>query len=189
MKNTTEIWLDIPGYEGFYQVSSTGSVKSLDRRLMDGRSKKGKVLKPTLTKRGYLRLELNKDGFKEKIGIHQIVAMAFKGHIRSGYNQVVNHKDFNPLNNNEDNIEVTTQRDNANHKHLPSSSECVGVSWDPKARRFKANIWIDRALIHLGSYNFEQEAHDVYQEALKVLNINLAKAYDQTLTDIKAFKL
>lgn len=181
-------WRDIPGYEGFYKVSSSGKVMSLDRVQSDGRRRKGRILRAYITKRGYLRLELNRNGFSEKIGVHQLVAMAFKGHVRDGYNQVVNHIDFNPLNNNEDNIEVTTQRDNANHKHLPSSSKYTGVSWDSKVGKYKANIWLNKSLVYLGSFPYEQDAHEAYERALSIVNQSLSEAYTAALTKIKALK-
>jgi len=77
-----EIWKDVVGYEGFYTISNLGNVKSLDR-LVDGRVnnkalRKSKPLKPSKTKRGYMRVVLcHKEGYKKNIPIHRLVAIAF----------------------------------------------------------------------------------------------------------------
>ena len=57
-----EVWKDIPEYEGFYQVSNLGNVRSLDRVCSRGRKLKGKVLKDALCGSGYFAVELNKNG-------------------------------------------------------------------------------------------------------------------------------
>ena len=78
-----EIWKDIPSYEGFYQVSNLGRVKSLQRKC---KSKSGlrlvgeKIRKPNLKKTGYLQISLNKNGIKKHHRVHQLVAMAFLNH-------------------------------------------------------------------------------------------------------------
>jgi len=182
-----EEWRDIPGYEGFYQVSSWGAVRSLLRRLIDGRVKKGAILKPHITKTGYLRIELNKDRFKQKFGVHQLVAMAFHGHVRSGQDVVPNHKDFDPLNNYYKNIELVPQRTNANHKHLPSNSEYVGVSFSTKINKFVAYIWIKGSLLSLGSFKDEMDAHEAYKRALKILNAEMSKAHNTATSLIKFY--
>lgn len=74
-----EIWRDIKGYEGLYQVSNYGRVKSLDHYIKSKGGKrlvKGKILKPDLDK-GYLRVTLSKDGVIKHIMVHRLVAEAF----------------------------------------------------------------------------------------------------------------
>ena len=66
---TLEFWRDIQGYEGLYQVSNTGQVKSLHRN--------GKLLKITPDKYGYLKVNLSKEGKKKTFRIHRLVAAAF----------------------------------------------------------------------------------------------------------------
>ena len=65
---TLEFWRDIEGYEGLYQISNVGQVKSL---------KRNKILKPSPTKDGYLRVKLSKEGNKKMFYIHRLVAAAF----------------------------------------------------------------------------------------------------------------
>jgi len=72
-----EIWKDFAGYEGIYQVSNFGRVKSLDRVDSYGRKHKGKVLLPRIEKTGYLKVHLSKENQSETILVHRLVADAF----------------------------------------------------------------------------------------------------------------
>lgn len=74
MKN--EIWKDVPGYVGSYQVSNLGKIKSLSR--FNGRySCKEQILKPRSDKKGYLRISLYKNNKIKNFFVHRLVAMAF----------------------------------------------------------------------------------------------------------------
>lgn len=97
-----EFWKDIEGYEGRYQVSNLGNVKSLNYN----HTGKEKIMKPQLCNKGYLRVELCKDNKRQKYLIHKLVADAF---IPNPNNlPCVNHKDENRLNNNYENLEHCT---------------------------------------------------------------------------------
>lgn len=97
-----EIWKDIKGYEGLYQVSSWGNVKG----------KKG-ILKPYITEKGYLKVGLFKDGKNHKKRVNRLVAEAF---IPNPLNlPQVNHKDGNKKNNSVSNLEYCTNSENRNH--------------------------------------------------------------------------
>ena len=105
-----EEWRDIEGYEGLYQVSNLGRVKSLNYRGCKGNIS---ILKPRLTKKGYETINLCKDGKVKNVRIHRLVAQSF---ISNPNNlPVVNHKDENKLNNNVDNLEWCTCQDNLLH--------------------------------------------------------------------------
>ena len=103
-----EIWRPIPGYEGLYEVSSYGRVRSLDRFIVDSlghrRFYKGKVLSPIKDKYGYLSVKLQKGN---KHNIHRIVAQVFIENIDNL--PQVNHKDENKSNNRVDNLEWCDQ--------------------------------------------------------------------------------
>ena len=98
-----EIWKDIPGYDGYYQVSSYGNVRSLERPYTICSktiiSTKSKILKQGIVK-GYYNVELNVNGVAKKIFVHRLVALAFIPNI--------NNKDENPLNNRMENLEWCT---------------------------------------------------------------------------------
>lgn len=106
-----EEWKPVVGYEGLYEVSSLGRVRSLDRFYY--RLHKGKVLSPTKDRYGYLTVTLNCNGKSKTIKIHRLVAQAF---IENPDNlPQVNHKDENPSNNNVDNLEWCTAKYNNNY--------------------------------------------------------------------------
>ena len=112
MENTVEIWKDIEGYEGLFQISSKGRVRSLDRLDSKGRSLKGKIRKQSQDN-GYCRIVLCDNGKIERYLVHRLVAQAF---IPNPNNYpVVNHKDENPSNNCAENLEWCTLTYNANY--------------------------------------------------------------------------
>ncbi len=153
-----EIWKDVPTYEGLYQVSDLGMVRS-KRCLL--------VLSIT---HGYKVVTLSSDGMRRSMKVHVLVAMAFLGHIPNGNKLVVNHKDFNKLNNIKSNLEVVTQRENTNKKHIPHSSQYTGVIWRKAQRKWNAYITIDYKKKYLGSFINEYDAHKAYENTLKTIS-------------------
>ena len=158
-----EIWKPIPNYDG-YEVSNYGRVKSLKlgREL---------ILKPKDDFRGYFNIQLWVKNRKKPFKIHQLVAMAFLGHKPNGQNLVVNHINFDKKDNRLENLEVITQRQNANKKHIKSSSKYTGVTWHKKRKRYKALIVINRFQIQLGEFKDEKIASEHYNIALNNLNL------------------
>lgn len=169
-----EIWKDIPGYENIYQVSNFGKVKSMDRKVSTpyNRFLKGKLLAEKRNTNGYPMYCLSKNGVKEYITAHQLVAMAFLGHVRCGYDIVVNHKNFIITDNRLENLELVTQRENANMKHKKSSSKYTGVGWVKERSCWVARIRINNKLIHLGMFEDEFMAHVAYEKALHAFKNN-----------------
>ena len=158
-----EIWKPIPNYDG-YEVSNYGRVKSLKlgREL---------ILKPSISKRGYYRNEIWNNNTRKIFGTHQLVAMAFLGHKPNGQILVVNHINFGKKDNRLENLEVITQRQNANLKHIKSSSKYTGVTWNKKNKRYRALIVINRYQIYLGEFKDEKIASEHYNIALNNLNL------------------
>ena len=104
-----EIWKPIKGYEGLYEVSNLGRIKSLKRlvKKWDGyRIVPEKILTPRANNRGYLRITLCKDGITKTFSPHRLVAEAFLDNPDNL--PCVNHKDENPLNNVASNLEWCT---------------------------------------------------------------------------------
>ena len=105
-----EIWRPIEGYEGLYEVSNLGRVRSLDRFYY--RLHKGKVLSPTKDRYGYLTVTLNCNGKSKTIKIHRLVAQAFLPNPDNL--PQVNHKDEVKSNNCVDNLEWCSAKYNVN---------------------------------------------------------------------------
>ena len=105
-----EEWRPVVGYEGLYEVSNTGQVRSLDRFYY--RLHKGKVLSPTKDRYGYLTVTLNCNGKSKTIKIHRLVAQAFLPNPDNL--PQVNHKDEDKTNNNVTNLEWCTAKYNVN---------------------------------------------------------------------------
>ena len=113
-----EIWRDIKNYEGLYQVSNKGRVKSLERIIIrkNGRkfSVKGRILNPSLDHYGYLQVALsNESGKKKTFKVHRLVCEAF--HENPVNKPCVNHIDENKANNTVSNLEWCTIAENNNH--------------------------------------------------------------------------
>ena len=107
-----ETWKDIKGFEGYYQISNYGNVKSLNR--FDGiRERKGQMIKPVEKYNGYLQVGLRKNGKRKYFSVHQLVAIHF---IDNPENKPqVNHIDCNKQNNHFSNLEWVTSSENQLH--------------------------------------------------------------------------
>ena len=104
-----EIWKDIKGYDGLYQASNLGRIRSLNFK----RTGKEKLLKPSLNRNGYQQVKLCKNGKAKRYFVHRLVYEAFNGEIHEGMQ--VNHKDENPQNNILSNIDtLMTPKENMN---------------------------------------------------------------------------
>jgi len=154
-----EIFKDIPNYEGVYQVSNLGNVKSFNLG-------KEIIKKQFYSPKGYLLVSLCKNNKSKHFRVHQLVAIAFLNHTRCGMEKVVNHINFNRADNRLDNLEVITQRENSNQKHLKSLSKYTGVNWNTKIKKWVAEIKIKYKKIHLGVFDCELEASKYYENAL-----------------------
>ena len=110
-----EIWKDIPCYEGLYQASNLGRIKSLDRKQADKFGKvykyKSKVLKPRAGKGdGRLAVVLSKKGITKGFNVHTLIAETFLGKRPDGY--FICHCDGNNQNNNIENLRYDTSSQN-----------------------------------------------------------------------------
>ena len=112
-----EIWKPIKDYEGLYEVSSYGNVRSLDREVYQSNGTighyKGKLLKCEYDNRGYKLFRLSKNNKSKKIFAHRLVPQAF---IPNPFNKpFVNHIDETHNNNKVENLEWCTYKENMNH--------------------------------------------------------------------------
>lgn len=153
-----ENWLPIKGYEGIYEVSDLGRVRSL-------KFEKTKVLQLNISSNKYLALGLCKDGKKKTYNVYVLVAIAFLNHVPNGRITVVNHINFDRLDNRLVNLELVSFRENTNKKHLLSTSKYTGVCWCKTKGKWKASVHISKK-INLGYFTTELEAHYAYEESL-----------------------
>lgn len=114
-----EEWRDIKNYEGLYQVSNLGRVKSLDRTIVGKNGRvfpfKGKVLKPCKMSCDYEQVILANNGIHKNMLVHRLVAQAFLPNPDNL--PQVSHKDETPYHNNVENLEWASAKDNINYGH------------------------------------------------------------------------
>ena len=171
--NNIEIWKEVKNYEGIYEVSNFGNVKSLQRLIKHRESNtlvKEKIMKPFLSKSGYFIIRLNKNKIGKTHSIHQLVAIAFLNHKPCGYLLVVDHIDNNRLNNNLSNIQIVTNRENTSKRLTTHSSKYVGVAYDKKNKKWLSSIRINGKSKHLGRFKTQEEASERYSVELKKIN-------------------
>lgn len=110
----TEIWKDIAGYEGLYQVSNLGRVKSLPKQY--GFSyRPEKILAEVVDSHGYVVFNLRKDGRKKQVYLHRVVASTF---IDNPFNYPqVNHLNGDKKDNRVENLEWCTAKQNVQHAY------------------------------------------------------------------------
>lgn len=132
-----EIWKDIKGYEGLYQISNLGNIKSLERTVykkVDVLHKKGKsfrykvkekIIKPSYDRKGYQMVRLSKDGKAHTLKVHRLVAQAFIPN-KNNYEQI-NHINEVKTDNYVENLEWCTAKYNDNYGTRNQRIRKVGV--------------------------------------------------------------
>ena len=141
-----EEWRPIEGYEGLYEVSNTGQVRSLDRYVEYSNGQihlhKGKVLSPAKDPDGYLKVVLNCNRKCKIITVHRLVAKAFIPNLDNL--PQINHKDEDKTNNNVDNLEWCDAKYNMNfgtarirrRETLIKNGYCTGLGRDEYRKKY-----------------------------------------------------
>lgn len=174
-----EIWKDIPEYEGYYQASNMGGVRSLDRWVIYSnggkRFFKG-FLNPGCLNGGYKTVTLSKCGKCKVFRFSQLVAMAFLCHKPNGITMVVDHINGDKIDDRLVNLRVVTNRENCttcfrtNSNTLSSSH--VGVIWVSRDEIWRSKITYKGSQVIIGYYKDEKDASDSYQKALLKIKTN-----------------
>jgi hypothetical protein len=162
-----ENWNDIPGYEGIYQASNLGRIKSASRtRPCSGvvMSIKERVMMQNTSNIGYKMITLSKNSVKKSFMVHRLVMASFFGKS----NLHVDHIDGNKTNNNISNLRYCSHRENHSFDNVKKkrSSKYVGVSWNTKKGKWTAQISINNKNKYLGSFLTEKDAADAYKNKL-----------------------
>lgn len=148
---TEEIWK--PFRDTKYSASNTGLIKN---------NKTDRILKQYINMWGYKIVTISHNGSLKTYKIHQLVAEVYLNHIPNGHELVVNHIDYDRLNNNVNNLEIITMRENTNKLHIKSSSKYVGVSLHRATNRWLSYKMINGRHTYLGMYDTEEEAYEKY---------------------------
>ncbi len=154
-----EVWKSCKGYEGSYEVSNLGRIKS-KQRISE------KMLTSHNNKYGYPSVTLSIRGKITRHTIHQLMAIAFLDHTPNGNTMVVDHIDEVKTNNHIDNLRIISNRENCS-RSTRGTSKFTGVSWNKQNKRWIACIEIEGKQKHLGSFTDELEASEMYKKELK----------------------
>lgn len=109
MENQNEIWKSVKGYEGIYEISNLGNLKSLGNSF----SRKEKLIKKVSNSDGYYKVLLHKKGFRKNFFVHRIVAVTFINNIKN--NNEINHINGIKTDNRVENLEWCTHKENSIH--------------------------------------------------------------------------
>ena len=168
-----EKWIDIPGYEGWYQVSNCGNVRSVDRVIEQWsryghpiqRKIKGRLVTPTDNGYGYQIVGLRRNQERENKYVHRLVAEAF---IENAANlPEVNHKDYDKTNNKVSNLEWVSRLDNIGHSIPHMRGPRKGARLPKTGYKYiSMEEGKYRLCIHLHGIRFDRR-YDTLQEALE----------------------
>lgn len=164
-----EIWKDVIDYEGLYQVSNLGRIKSLYKVSIEAsggeRHLPEKILKPSIKKdpkNSYASIILTKNSIRKNKMIHRLIAESFLG-VHKGL--VVDHKDNNKINNKLSNLQWISQRENVT-KDQKMTSKYNGVSFHKEAKKWESYLWIKGRKQRFGFFLTQEEASERYKKAL-----------------------
>jgi len=170
-----EVWKDIIGYEGLYEVSNMGRVKSLARMVYNGHvyfPTKDRILKDTLT-HGYHTIALCTHGAKKTTYVHQLVAVTFLNHIPNGRKMDVDHINGDTTNNRVENLRIVTHRFNNTEGFRKDKDKLTsiytGVSLHRVSNKWRSSIQINGKRKYLGYFANELDASTAYQNELSKL--------------------
>jgi hypothetical protein len=132
-----EIWRDVPGFSGELQASDSGKLRTIDRRDVLGRFRKGVELKFEKHRTGYLRVKISHRRVQKTYSVHRLIALTFLPNPEN--KPEVNHKDSNRANNAVSNLEWSTKVENIEHAYEHGALE---NPYGETARHFKYRVLV-----------------------------------------------
>ena len=149
MKIDNEVWQPIRGYEGLYEASNLGQVRSVERVIFSQRwgghqLRHSVILKPSISSRGYKMVVLSKNGKRKAYSVHRLVATTFLPNPNNL--PVINHKDQNKLNNKINNLEWCDQMYNFHYadadvrRAISQSLAKIGKHYSPRTEFKPGNV-------------------------------------------------
>jgi len=167
LKDRREIWKAVVGFDGAYEVSDLGRVRSIDRVIVTSagvsRAIKGAIKGGRVTPYGYHRVNLCVKDKRTNKFVHRLVMEAFLGESEL----MTDHIDGIKTNNNVDNLEYVTPRENARRYHASKGGLPTGVSVGKITGEYCAKILINRKAVHLGNHKTIEGARNAYLEKLE----------------------
>lgn len=171
-----EVWKDVLGYEGIYQASNLGRVKSLERDIAHPRHgtyrRKERILKPKVSHCGYIVGTIQVDKNRNCILWHELVMLAFVG----SSNLSIDHLNGIKTDNRLENLEYVNQRENISRYWDKNKNLPTGVFKEKE--RFGSYVTVGLKKHYLGMYDTPQEAIAIRQTALA--NIDNIHLYTKT---------
>ncbi|HEV8525455.1 MAG TPA: NUMOD4 domain-containing protein [Terriglobales bacterium] len=161
-----EHWRDVPGYEGLYQVSDQGRVRSATRKGTKGGLKKQRLHKYLDRPTPVAYYVVNLEGHRQRgvYRVHRLVAMAFLG---LQPHQQVDHINRDTLDNRLSNLRVCTNAQNRLNSKQRSNSKAPykGISYDKRSGKWRARIQVNGKTTWLGRFDTPEDARDAYRDA------------------------
>lgn len=179
MDQEIETWIPVKGFEGLYECSTLGRIRSLGRFMLLPQCggnvwKEGRILRQSWAgkKYKYLRVVLydssgNRHGFK----VHSAIFFSFNPAIDKVDNLQIDHKDDDKTNNRPENLQYVTCRYNSTKRSLNyKNRRCALPGISPCGIKFQSRIGYKSKDVYLGTYATEVEAHNAYIVALNRIN-------------------
>jgi len=164
-----EVFKDVPNYEGIYQISNFGKVKSVSRTIKNNKGfylSKEIILKSARSKNNYYSVVLRKENVSKTYRIHVLVAMAFLDFIPNKFECVIDHKNGVRTDNRLENLQIVTQRENIQNYHKSRKGQ-IGADWHEQTKKWRSRIYINKRIVHLGLFEEEKDALKAYEIANK----------------------
>ena len=175
-----EIWKDAKNFEGYYQVSNYGRIKTIPRKVKAGtghRIVKSKIKTPLISGDGYLISRLYKNNREYCVQVHQLVAFSFIGDYPHE-DSVIDHIDFDKTNARLDNLRFISNRENVIRSINRAEKKApLGVYLIPAGRgRLKNNRWAssvkaNNIKYYLGCFETAELASQAYQQKIAELGL------------------